>query len=65
MKIEIRLPKGYMNCRVTKSNKFVADTNNSGEWDEIKVSLPRGRWHLGEIDANRIIRLRRKGLLER
>jgi len=39
--IEIRIPKGFMNCDVTIDNNFIADTNDSENWDTLKFPLPR------------------------
>lgn len=38
--IEIKIPKGYMNCGISKDNYFIADTNNSKNWDTIRLPLP-------------------------
>lgn len=38
--IQIKIPKGYTNCGVSQDNYFVADTNNSQNWDTIRFPLP-------------------------
>ena len=48
-RIEIKLPKGYMNIAVTTDNHFIADTNDSANWDEIRFPLPRGKWSIYSI----------------
>ena len=45
-KIQIELPKGYMNVAVTLDNHLVADTNNSANWDTLKFPLPKGKWRI-------------------
>lgn len=42
--ILVKIPKGFMNTRVTTKNFFVADTNDSANWDTIKFPLPKGKW---------------------
>ena len=44
--LEIELPKGFMNCGITAKNNFVADTNDSDNWDTLKFPLPRGKWKI-------------------
>lgn len=46
--IEIDLPIGFMNCGVSTCNHFIADTNNSTNWDTLKFPLPKPRfkWHI-------------------
>ena len=40
----IKIPKGYMNVGISTSNKLIADTNDSSNWDEIYFPLPKGKW---------------------
>lgn len=39
--IRVEHPNGWMNCGVTDCNHFVADTNNSANWDTMKIPLPK------------------------
>ena len=49
MKIEIELPKGFMNIAVTKDNFLIADTNDSSNWDTLKIPLPEGEWVIHSV----------------
>lgn len=53
-KIEITIPKGFMNCCVTTDNKFVADTNNSADWKTMQIPLPKPkhRWQVNNYSDN-------------
>ena len=42
--IEITIPKGFMNCGVTLSNQFIADSNDSQNWNNLRFPLPSGKW---------------------
>ena len=44
--IEVELPKNFMNVGITVSGELVADTNDSSNWDTLKVPLPKGRWRV-------------------
>lgn len=44
--LTIKLPKGFMNCGVTTDNHFIADTNDSQNWDTLKFPLPKGEWSI-------------------
>lgn len=44
--ITIEIPNGFYNCTATKSNHFIADTNDSGKWDKLKLPLPPGKWSI-------------------
>lgn len=44
MKIEIELPKGFMNTAVAEDNHLTANTNDSANWKELRVKLPTGKW---------------------
>lgn len=54
--IEVEIPKGFMNCVVSTCNNFIADTNNSANWDTLKFPLPKPKykWNIkcykGDID---------------
>jgi len=45
-KITIKIPLNFMNTSVTTDNFFVSDTNDSNNWDTLKIPLPIGRWSI-------------------
>lgn len=47
--IQIELPKGFYNVTITVENNLVADTNNSINWDTLKIPLPSGLWIIKNI----------------
>jgi len=53
--IEIRIPKGFMNCSVTIDNNFIADTNDSENWDTLKFPLPKGKWSIHSYKDSNIV----------
>jgi len=53
--IEIKIPKGFMNCDVTINNNFIADTNDSENWDTLKFPLPKGKWSIHSYKDNTIV----------
>lgn len=57
--INIKIPKDFMNCSVTTNNKFVADTNNSNNWDVISFPLPEPeegfRWAIKSNISNNVV----------
>lgn len=46
--IDIQIPKNFMNCAVTVSNHFIADTNDINNWDTLKFPLPepKNKWEI-------------------
>jgi len=54
MKIEIKIPKGFMNTAVTTDNFFIADTNDSANWDTLKFPLPEGNWSIFNVSNNKV-----------
>ena len=50
--IEIKKPKGFMNCGVTTCNHFVADINDEANWDTLKFPLPKGKWSIHSYKKN-------------
>lgn len=46
MKIELELPKNFMNVGISIDNYLFADTNDSKDWDTLKFPLPKGKWGL-------------------
>ncbi|MEK6884356.1 MAG: hypothetical protein AABY22_32290 [Nanoarchaeota archaeon] len=61
-KIQIILPKGYMNVGVTLDNHLVADTNNSANWDTLKFPLPKGKWSIYNQEG-KVVMLERRSKL--
>lgn len=49
--LDIKIPRNFMNCAITIDNYFVADTNNSKEWDTLRFPLPDGKWHIHRTDV--------------
>jgi hypothetical protein len=45
------MPKGYMNTEVSICNHFIADTNDSSNWDTIKFPLPKGKWSIKSVEG--------------
>ena len=45
----VKIPKGFMNTAVTSDNHFIADTNDSANWNTLKFPLPKGRWSIMSI----------------
>ncbi len=42
--IDVFYPNGWANCGVTINNFFIADTNDSANWDTIKFPLPKPKY---------------------
>lgn len=49
--LTIEIPKGFMNTGVSTCNHFIADTNDSANWDTIKFPLPKGKWSIQNIEG--------------
>lgn len=47
----IEMPKGYMNTEVSICNHFIADTNDSSNWDTIMFPLPKGKWSIKSVEG--------------
>ena len=45
-KITIKIPLNFMNTAITTDGFFIADTNNSEEFDSLKFPLPDGKWSI-------------------
>ena len=58
-KIEIKLPKGFMNCAITICNNFTSNTNDSANWDTICFPLPdtKGNWVIESYEKENIVLL--------
>jgi hypothetical protein len=54
MKIEIEIPKGFMNIGVSVDNFFIADTNDSANWDTLKFPLPDGKWSIYNVSGKKV-----------
>ena len=46
--IDVEIPIEFMNCGISTCNNFIADTNNSANWDTLKFPLPKAkyRWNI-------------------
>ena len=53
--IKIELPKGFMNIAVTTDNHFIADTNDSENWDTLKFPLPEGTWVIQSVEGKKVV----------
>lgn len=42
--IDVEIPLGFMNCGISTCNNFIADTNNSANWDTLKFPLPKPKY---------------------
>ena len=42
--IDVEIPIGFMNCGISTCNNFIADTNNSTNWDTLKFPLPKPKY---------------------
>ena len=42
--IDVEIPIGFMNCGISTCNNFIADTNNSVNWDTLKFPLPKPKY---------------------
>lgn len=45
-KLTVKIPLNFMNTAITIDNFFVADTNNSEDFDILKFPLPEGKWSI-------------------
>lgn len=53
--IVIELPLGFMNVAVTQDNHLTANTNDSSNWDTMKLPLPDGEWSVWGIKGKFVI----------
>lgn len=51
--IIVYIPKRFMNFAVTTDNSFVSDTNDSANWETMKLPLPtpKGEWSVNNINV--------------
>lgn len=52
--IDLEIPKGFMNTAITIDNYFIADNNDSKNWDKLKLPLPKGNWKIYETQGKKI-----------
>ena len=52
--IDVEIPIGFMNCGISTCNHFIADTNDSTNWDTIKFPLPKGKWSIQGIQGKMV-----------
>ena len=43
-----------MNTGISTCNHFIADTNDSTNWDTIKFPLPKGKWSIQGIQGKMV-----------
>ena len=60
--IEVEIPIGFKNCGISVCNHFIADTNDSSNWDTLKFPLPEPqyKWNIksykdGINNSNKLI----------
>ena len=47
-----------MNTAITIDNFFIADTNDSANWDTLKFPLPKGKWSIFNVSNNKVTLIR-------
>jgi len=52
--MKIKLPKGYMNSCISSTGFFIADTNDSNNWDVLRIQLPKGNWSIKSYKGEEI-----------
>jgi hypothetical protein len=60
----IEMPKGYMNTEVSICNHFIADTNDSSNWDTLKFPLPKGKWSIKSVESKIVTLIKQQERLE-
>ena len=58
--IKIILPKGFMNVGVSTANVLIADTNDSKNWDNLRVPLPKGDWEIKNKEGKHLTLIEKK-----
>jgi lysophospholipid acyltransferase (LPLAT)-like uncharacterized protein len=53
--LKITIPINFMNTAVTTDNYFVADTNDSTNWQKLKFPLPSGKWGIYSIETTILV----------
>lgn len=53
-KLTIEIPEGYYNIGVA-NNILVADTNNSANWDVLRIALPKGSWSVYSVRGTKVV----------
>ena len=64
-RIQVKLPRGFMNVSVTTDNGLVSDTNYSKDFDNIKFPLPKGIWVIEEYLQGNLVILKKRSILHR
>lgn len=52
--LNIEIPKNFYNIAVSENNHLIADTNDSVNWDTIKIPLPKGKWYILSIEGKNV-----------
>lgn len=60
--LKIIIPKNFTNCVITKNNRFIADTNDSINYDSIVFPLPNGNWRIKSTHGKEITLVKNKSL---
>lgn len=67
--IDIYIPRNFFNCAISTCGSFIADTNDSENWNKIKFPLPKGKWEIHSYNHNyesKIVRLiDRRNIIQR
>lgn len=63
--LKIEMPKKFMNTGIGTDkesgiNYFIADTNDSSNWDTLKFPLPEGKWDIHSIDGKQVTLIEKK-----
>jgi hypothetical protein len=54
-KIEITIPKNFMNVAVTINNRLIANNNDSECYDDLSFPLPEGNWKIYSDKGKHVI----------
>ena len=50
----IEIPKGFMNIGISTDNYLFADTNDSVNWDTLRLPLPEGEWSILDVKGKMV-----------
>jgi len=54
------VPAKYGNLSVSnKSNVLIGDTNDSANWEDIRIPIPPGNWRIAKREEDRVFLVRR------
>lgn len=56
--LSLKIPKGFYNYAISNNNFFIADTNDSQNWDIIVIPLPKGKWFIDAYDNTGRVKLK-------